>query len=115
VPAILDIEGLAQGIKENDAGDFSLIEAIVNRFDEPSPGQIELPEGTVLNTTQSLYCDRLIDRIEETEYKYSDKFVKELKTVFVPVGQTQAGQYQLSKALKQARQQQAEDGTRLRH
>lgn len=112
VPAILDIEGLAQGVNENDAGDFSLIEAIVNRFDEPSPGQIELPEGTVLNTTQSLYTGRLIDRIEETEYKYSDKFVKELKTVFIPVGQTQAGQYQLSKALKQARQQQAEDGTR---
>ena len=112
VPAILDIEGLAQGVNENDAGDFSLIEAIVNRFDDPSPGQIELPEGTVLKTTQSLYTGRLIDRIEETEYKYSDKFVKELKTVFVPVGQTQAGQYQLSKALKQARQQQAEDGTR---
>lgn len=112
VPAILDIEGLAADVNPDDAGEFSLIAAIVNAFDQEAPAQLTLPEGTVVQTTTSLYTDRIIDRIEEVEYKYSDKFVKELKTVFVPIGQTQAGQYQLSKALKQARQQQAEDGTR---
>ena len=112
VPAVLDIEQIAAGVNPDDAGDFSLIEEIVKQFDRESPAQIQLPEGTVVNTSQSLYSGRLIDRIEETDYKYSDKFVKELKTVFVPIGQTQAGQYQLSKALKQARQQQAADGTR---
>lgn len=112
VPVVLDIERLAAGVNPNDAGDFSLIEEIYRQFDQESPAQLSLPEGTVIDAAQGLYSGRMIDRIEQIDYKYSDKFVKELKTTFVPIGQTQAGQYQLSKALKQARQQQAEDGTR---
>jgi hypothetical protein len=113
VPAVLDLANLVpKDLDAEDIGDFSLISEIRKRFNEESPAQITAIDGTTYGTQASLYTDRIIDRIEETEYKYSDKFVKEMKSTWVPIGQTQPGQYQLNKALKQARQRQAEDGTR---
>lgn len=116
IPEVLDLKQYALDVNKEDAGNASLIERILEDYKRPSGSVVEEAGGGQSAGSQlpelTLDAGRMLVRQERYDYLYSDKYVKETKRVWVANGETQAGQYQINKAMKKARQQQAENGTR---